>query len=93
MARQPAKMTRWGAGNVAEGVMDALNSPLGAPMRLRNLYSVNEKPIQLRAISVVQATRIQPMIRLRGFLYELEALKKGVAPPRVFFEPPIGGIE
>jgi len=90
MARQPAKMTRWGAGDTPEGDLDGFNSPVASPLHLRNLYTVNEKPIQLRGVSELRATRITPMIRLSGFLYELEGWKKPVA---VYFEPPIGGIE
>lgn len=88
--RQPAKMTRWGAGAVAEGTLTNLRSPLGAPLRLRNLYTVNEKPIQLRAVSLAAAHRVRPMFALRGFLYELEVGPKEV---KISFEPPLGGIE
>lgn len=88
--RQPAKMTRWGAGNVPEGAISVLNSPIGSPIRLRNLFTVNEKPIQMRGLSLMRATRVCPLIYMRGFLYELAEGPKTV---RVYYEPPIGGIE
>ena len=88
--RQPAKMTRWGAGDVPEGQLDGFRSPVGAPLRLRNLFSVNEKPVQLRAQNSCVAHSVTPRLLLRGFLYELEAGPKTVD---YFFEPPIGGIE
>jgi len=89
--RQPAKMTRWGAGDIPEGQVNGLQSPLGAPIRLRNLFSVQEKPVQMRAINLLVSKRVIPRVILRGFLYELVA-GPTTAPP-VFFEPPIGGIE
>lgn len=88
--RQPAKMTRWGAGDVPEGEISGFQSPLGSPIRLRNLFSVNEKPLQMRGQNVLVAHTIIPRVMLRGFLYELEA---GPTQVSVFFEPPIGGIE
>lgn len=90
--RQPAKMTRWGAGDVPEGHLDGFRSPLCAPLRLRNLFTVQQKPLQMRAQNSLRANPIVPRAYLRGFLYELDSspLK---ATPAVFFEPPIGGIE
>ncbi|MFQ6064229.1 MAG: hypothetical protein ACE5L6_02020 [Candidatus Bathyarchaeia archaeon] len=88
--RQPSKMTRWGGGDVPEGIITGLRSPVGAPIRLRNLFTVNEKPIQMRAQNVATTIRVRPMVTLRGFLYELEEGPKQVAH---YYEPPIGGIE
>lgn len=88
--RQPAKMIRWGAGDTPEGSIQAIRSPIGAPMRLRNLFTVNEKPLQMRALSTSRCVRIRPRVSMRGFLYELTEGPKDV---RVYYEPPIGGIE
>jgi len=88
--RQPAKMIRWGAGDVAEGTLSAVRSPIAAPIRLRNLFTVNEKPLQMRALSTSRCVRIRPRVSMRGFLYELVEGPKQVAH---YYEPPIGGIE
>jgi len=88
--KQPAKITRWGAGDVPEGQVNGFQSPLGSPLRLRNLFSVQAKPIQLRARNLLVAHEVVPKVTLRGFLYELEAGPKTV---KVYYEPPIGGIE
>jgi len=90
--RQPAKMTRWGAGDVPEGQIDGFRSPLSAPIRLRNLFTVQEKPLQMRAQNSLIANPIVPRLYLRGFLYELDSRLVTPVPPYAF-EVPIGGIE
>jgi hypothetical protein len=88
--KQPSKMTRWGAGNEPEGKISALQSPYGAPVFIRELFTVQNKPVQLRAVNLAHAHNITPILQFRGFLYELEEGPKTVA---TWYEPPIGGIE
>jgi hypothetical protein len=88
--KQPSKMTRWGAGNEPEGTINAIQSPMGAPLFLRELFSVQNKPVQLRCRNQARAHPLVPMLHFRGFLYELEAYKGAAG---VWYEPPIGGIE
>lgn len=88
--KQPSKITRLGVSSLPEGQIDGLMSPWGSPVRLRHLFTVQNKPAQMRAQNYAIAHNTRPVIRFRGFLYEL---KEGPAAAGVFFEPYLGGIE
>lgn len=87
--RQPAAMSRMGTQRATEGILDARNSPVGAPKPLSWLFTFKEKPIYLDLRNDNVSINVIPELYMYGFHYLLEDSPK----PPVFFEIVLGGIE
>lgn len=87
--RQPANIIRWGVGNEGQGQLDGFLSPWGGPARLRELFSIQEKAIQMRVQNRSLFRTIVPRFYFRGYIYELEAAPAG----GVAYVATLGGVE
>lgn len=88
--RQPSKITRFGTQTVPEGTLDGFRSPVASPVRIRHLFTIQQKQAQMRMQNFAVAHSVTPRIFFKGFLYELE---EGPPSAAVWFEPYLGGIE